>query len=162
MSPDARRSLSILAGLVLFLGSLVLVVTAVLDWRATGQDIVTAESRENLPPAADPARYLIAGSSRAEATADLQGRLSEAARDAGIGLPGSVRFGQENPDNPLQITIDVTAEGDIEGLARFLHALESRLPALIVTRARLIAGDTDSQLRLEVRIEARRAPGGGS
>lgn len=162
MSPDARRALSILGGLVLFLGSIVLLVSATLDWRATGRDIAVAESRENLPPAADPARYLIAGASRAEATADLQGRLSEAARDAGIGLPGSVRFGQEDPDNPLQITIDVSADGDIEGLARFLHALESRLPALIVTRARLVTGDADAQLRLEIRIEARRAPGGGS
>lgn len=162
MSPDARRALSILAGLVLFLGSVVLLVSATLDWRATGRDIAVAESRENLPPAADPARYLISGASRAEATADLQGRLSEAARDAGIGLPGSVRFGQEDPDNPLQITIDVSADGDIEGLARFLHALESRLPALIVTRARLVTGDADTQLRLEIRIEARRAPGGGS
>lgn len=160
MTPAARRLVALAAGAVLFFGSLGVLVLTALDWRALGQDITLAERRDSLPPAADPARYLITGASRAEATADLQGRLSEAAREAGIGAPGSVRFSAEDSDDPLKITIDVTAEGGMDGLARFLHALESRLPALIVSRARLVPGNEDGQLRLEIRIEARRAPGG--
>tara|TARA_R110002072_G_scaffold94046_2_gene208179 strand:+ start:2856 stop:3341 length:486 start_codon:yes stop_codon:yes gene_type:complete len=161
MNASTQRALALAAGLVLLTGSIILLALSTMNWTGLTADLEVARAQEGRPPAADPARYLVAGTSRAEATADLQARLSDAASAAGIEL-SSFRFAPADENSPLHLTVDVEAQGDMIGLGRFLHQVESSLPALIISRTRIAPGSADDRLRLEVRIEAQRSPRGDS
>ena len=86
MNASTQRALALAAGLVLLTGSIILLALSTMNWTGLTADLEMARAQEGRPPAADPARYLVAGTSRAEATADLQARLSDAASAAGIEL----------------------------------------------------------------------------
>lgn len=159
MNPDIQKILALGLGAATLIVSIVLTVIAVGNWSSTNDQIAMAEANSGLPPAADPARYLISGSSRAESSADLQDRLDGAATDAGLDV-SSIRIAPVVDANPLHMTVDVAASGGMREIAIFLHAVESSLPALIVSSTRISPTDTEDMLQLEVRIEAQRSPGG--
>jgi len=159
MNPDIQKILSLGLGAATLIVSIVLVVMAIGNWTSTNNQIAVAEANSGLPPAADPARYLVTGSSRAESSADLQDRLEGAATDAGLDV-SSIRIAPVVDANPLHMTVDVAASGGMREIAIFLHAVESSLPALIVSRTRISPTDAEDRLQLEVRIEAQRSPGG--
>jgi len=158
MNAEARRTLALASGSIILIASLVMLVMSALNWFSVNERISVAEANSGLPPAADPARYLVTGSSRAESSADLQARLENAAAEAGIEL-ASVRIAPEDAANPLHMTVDLQTTGTMVELATFLHAVESRLPALIVSRTRILPNGDDGSLRLIARIEAQRTPG---
>ncbi|MCW5724708.1 MAG: hypothetical protein KIS81_07095 [Maricaulaceae bacterium] len=158
MSPEARRIVALAAAVAVLALAAIAAASAGAGWTRLNAAIASAEGRTGSAPEADPARYLAAGDSRAEASAGLQERLGGAARAAGASL-ARVRIGAEERTDPSRITLEVEAEGDLGELARFIHAVEAAPPALAVTQMRLsAAGESGDRLRLTARIEARRRP----
>ncbi|MEN0653527.1 MULTISPECIES: GspMb/PilO family protein [Hyphobacterium] len=158
MTEDSRRALSLASLLVLVIAVIALTAWSVSGWVSTQDRIAVAERDAELPPAADPQRYLLTAASRAQARADLQTRLNEMARQNGVTLS---RFDTEpaNPDDALRMLSEVEVSGSIGEISAFLHAVESTTPALIVTEAGLRPARTEGQLRLTASIEARLSPG---
>lgn len=161
MTPDIRRLVSLLAiGLILILSLTGFAVTLT-GWLDVQSDIEQAISDQEVPPAADPARYLSPGESHAVAGSNLQTRLNEAARGAGL-TTGRVNISPVDTADPLAVVVDFQAEGEMDNLARLLHRIEASLPALIVEEVRLTPIRDSSRLQLTATIRARREPGGGS
>jgi len=157
MNPDIQKIIALVTGALVLLGSILLVIMAIGHWSTMNDEIAVAEVNSTLPPAADPARYLVSGSSRAESSADLQARLNGIATDAGLDV-SRIRIAPQDTSNPLHMTVDVEADGEMAQIATFLHAIEASLPALIISRTRITPTDTDGMLQLEVRVEAQRSP----
>ncbi len=161
MTPDIRRLVSLIAiGLVLVI-SLTGFGVSLTGWMGVRSDIDQALADQDVPPAADPARYLSPGESHAVAGSNLQTRLNEAARNAGL-TTGRVNISPVNAADPLAVVVDFQAEGEMDNLARLLHSMEASLPALIVEEVRLTPVRNSSRLQLTATIRARREPGGGS
>jgi len=158
MTEDNRRALSLVALLVLVAGVIALTAWSVTQWVDTGNRITIAERDAELPPAADPARYLLTAASRAQARADLQTRLNEMARVNGVTLSRFDTAPAADTDT-LLMTSEVEVSGSIGEIAAFLHAVESTVPALIVTEAALRPAREEGELRLTASIEARLSPG---
>lgn len=158
MTEDNRRALSLAGLLLLVVGVIALTAWSVTGWISTQNRIAAAERDAELPPAADPARYLLTAASRAQARADLQTRLNEMARTNGVTLS---RFDTDpaSDTDALLMTSEVEVSGGIGEIAAFLHAVESTVPALIVTEASLRPGRTEGELRMTASIEARLSPG---
>lgn len=158
MTEDNRRALSLAALLLLVIGVIALTAWSATSWISTGNRITVAERDAELPPAADPARYLLTAASRAQARADLQTRLNEMARVNGVTLS---RFDTEPAadTDALLMSSEVEVSGSIGEIAAFLHSVESTTPALIVTEAALRPARDEGQLRLTASIEARLSPG---
>lgn len=161
MTPDIRRLVSLIAiGLVLVI-SLIGFGVSLTGWMDVQSDIAQALADQDVPPAADPARYLSPGESHAVAGSNLQTRLNEAARNADL-TTGRVNISPVNSADPLAVVVDFQAEGEMDNLARLLHSMEASLPALIVEEVRLTPVRNSSRLQLTATIRARREPGGGS
>lgn len=158
MTEDNRRALSLAGLLLLVVGVIALTTWSVTGWISTQNRIAAAERDAELPPAADPQRYLLTAASRAQARADLQTRLNEMARVNGVTLS---RFDTEpaSDTDALLMTSEVEVSGGIGEIAAFLHAVESTVPALIVTEASLRPARTEGELRMTASIEARLSPG---
>lgn len=158
MSEDTRRLISLTVLGVLVVAVVALSVMAAGHWADLQSRIAVAENRADLPPAADPQRYLIHAGSRGVATADLQSRVTEAARVAGVTMDRRLPQPADQND-ALRLIIDVEASGTIGEISAFLHSVESTTPALIVTEASLRPMREAGELRLTATIEARLSPG---
>jgi len=161
MTPEIRRLVSLIAtALVLFI-ALVGFAVVLTGWFGIQSSITQAEADQAVPPAADPARYLSPGESHAVAGSNLQTRLNNAARDAGL-TTGRVNIAPVDNNDPLAVIVEFQAEGEMEDLARLLHSIESGLPALIVEDVNLTPIRRSGRLQLVATIHARREPGSGS
>lgn len=158
MSEDTRRmiSLSLLGVLIV----LVLAATsiAIADWFAIQSRIAAAEASAELPPAADPQRYLLHAGSRGEASATLQSRINEVARASSVTVSRSRPIPADERD-ALRMAYEVEVSGTIGNIAAFLHAIESNIPALVISNAEMRPARDAPTLRLTVTIEARLSPG---
>lgn len=159
MSPATRRLVSVLACAALVAVAILSAVSTSAAWLDTGAALEEAGERAISAPVADPARFLAAGGTRAEASAALQDRLAVAARAAGASLT-RVRFGAEDAGDPIRIILEIEAEGGLGELAHFIHAVEAEPPALGVTRMRLATAGDDGRLLLTAQVEARWYPQG--
>lgn len=157
MTPATRRLVSVSACAGLVAVTILSAVGASGAWMETRTALERTESRALTAPASDPSRFLAAGATRAEASAELQDRLAMAARTAGASLT-RVRFGEQDSDDPIRIILEIEAEGGLGQIARFIHAVEAEPPALGVTRMRLASASDNGRLVLTAQVEARRYP----
>jgi hypothetical protein len=161
MTPRIRRLLSVASAIAIPLLLLIAFTATFIGWMGVGNDIRQAEAERAVPIAADPARYLTPGDNRAVASSNLQTRLNQAARNAGLST-SRVQILPEQAGDPLEMTLEFQAEGDMAELTRLLHALESELPALIVVSVRFAPIRNSDDLQLTATVQARREPGGGA
>ncbi|GJL97570.1 MAG: hypothetical protein DHS20C06_13870 [Hyphobacterium sp.] len=161
MTPQIRRLLSVAAAIAIPLLLLIAFTLSLVGWMNVEAAIRQAETERAVPLAADPARYLTPGDNHAVASSNLQTRLNETARNAGLST-SRVQILPEQTADPLEMTLEFQAEGDMADLTRLLHALEADLPALIVVAVRLAPIRNSDDLQLTATIQARREPGGGS
>lgn len=158
MNAGTRRMIGLAALALFFAATIALTAWSAASWIGMGRRIEMAEARAELPPAADPARYLLIAPSRAEASGDLQERLNEAASAAGLTL-SRVTIAPVDTSDTGRMAAEIETSGSMGELAAFLHAVESSLPALIVPEASLRPIREAEVLRLNARIEARLSPG---
>ena len=161
MNEQARRTVSLVAIAAIIVVAAYLCGASVGQWFALNARIETAEAQAELPPAADPQRYLLNASSWSEATANLQTRLNEAARLAGINL-SRTNIESATDADPLAMAAEIEASGTMSEIAAFLHTVESATPALIVETASLRPIRDSDRLRLTARVRARLTPGADS
>ncbi|HAQ35278.1 MAG: hypothetical protein CMF74_15240 [Maricaulis sp.] len=161
MNEQSRRTISLAAIAAIIVVSAYLCGVSAGQWLGLNARIEAAESRADLPPAADPQRYLLVADNRSTATADLQTRLNDGARVAGMTL-SRTNFEAASDDDPLTVFADIEASGTLVEISAFLHMVESTTPALIVETASLRPLRDSDRLRLTARIRARLSPGARS
>jgi len=161
MTPDIRRMVSLVATGVFLLIAIIGFAIVLTGWFGVQSGIAQAEADQAVPPAADPARYLSPGESHAVAGSNLQTRLNEAARTAGL-TTGRVNITPVDNADPLAVIVEFQAEGEMADLAQLLHSIEATLPALIIEDVTLAPIRRSSRLQLSATIHARREPGGGT
>jgi len=161
MTPDIRRMVSLVATGVFLLIAIIGFAIVLTGWFGVQSGIAQAEADQAVPPAADPARYLSPGESHAVAGSNLQTRLNEAARTAGL-TTGRVNITPVDNADPLAVIVEFQAEGEMADLAQLLHSIEATLPALIIEDVTLAPIRRSSRLQLTATIHARREPGGGT
>lgn len=161
MTPRIRRLVSIAAAIAIPVLLLIAFIAAFVAWMNVDAAIRQAETERAVPLAADPARYLTPGDNHAVASSNLQTRLNQAARNAGLST-SRVQILPEQAADPLEMTLEFQAEGAMADLTRLLHALEADLPALIVVAVRLTPIRDSDNLQLTATVKARREPGGGA
>lgn len=158
MRDGVRKWISFAALFVGVLVATVFLASSVSNWLIVQAQIEQAIAEQSVPPAADPARYLIPGENGAVASSNLQTMLNDAARRAGATTSRS-QLDQGVGNNPLMMALNFEAEGEMEDLAALLHTLESGVPAIIVEEARLSPIRNSSRLQLRARLIAHREPG---
>jgi Type II secretion system (T2SS), protein M subtype b len=161
MNPQVRRLVSVAAAILIPLVLLIAFAASFMAWMDVETGIRQAEAERAVPLAADPARYLTPGDNRAVASSNLQTRLNQAARNAGLST-SRIQILPEQTGDPLEMTLEFQAEGDMAALTSLLHALEAELPALIVVSVRLAPIRNSENLQLTATVQARREPGSSS
>lgn len=161
MNPDLRRSVLIgLAGVIVLTAFLAFALV-LQGWLHMRAEIERAALEQSVPPAADPARYLTPGENLAVASSNLQSRLNQAARAAGL-TASRVQIMPQDASDPLALRLEFQAQGSLDDLSQLLHTLESGLPALIVENVQLTRIRQTDDLLLTATIQARREPGADS
>lgn len=82
-------------------------------------------------------RLLLTAGSEAQAVAQLQDRLKAIALDAGVDLLGVQVLPAVETAQLSRLTLRLRGTADIAAASRFLHAVESGAPALLVENLRL-------------------------
>lgn len=111
------------------------------------------------------APYLLAGSNRALAAADLQRRLQESAERSNVTIL-SLRVGNPGPDGPLErISVEARLRAGIGELRDLLYQIETSKPYLFVDdfsinvrQSRRIRRGTVSGLEISLTLFGLRAP----
>lgn len=158
MNEQTRRLTSLTVLGVLMIAVLAFTAISVTNWLAIQSQIETAEARAELPPAADPQRYLLQAESHGVAGANFQSRLRDAAQTAGLTINRQRTLPAEDASD-LRVVVELEASGEISEIAVFLHSVESTTPALIVATASFRPERSGSALRMTARIEGRLNPG---
>jgi 3,4-dihydroxy-2-butanone 4-phosphate synthase len=161
MTPELRRILSLAGAALVLLAAITAFAITLAGWTGVQDETRTAIAEQAIPPAADPARYLSPGESHAVAGSNLQTRLNEAAREAGL-TTGRVNIAPVDTNDPLAVLVEFQAEGEMADLARLLHSIETSLPALIIEDVQLTPVRRSDRLQMTATVRARREPGGRS
>lgn len=169
------KVLSPIAALAILLAALLLIVTVTLV-PLLGGDAETEGAREAirryeaiaagrdslrqalaaLPPAPGEAAGRLPQTTDALALAELQGRLSALAAQAGLAVTAAEALPAEEGADPACVQLSLDLSGSLAGLQTLLHRVESGQPVMAVTRLDLSARP-DHGLSARVTIAAWRS-----
>ena len=111
-----------------------------------------SERRDASPNESGPLRFLIPGSTATLAAAALQKRVESSVRRSGGRLTSTRVLRAEKDHGFVRIAIAVRLAIDTPGLQEALHALESRLPLLVVDELAVIARGGPGPVSLDVQL----------
>lgn len=110
-----------------------------------------------LPPAPAESAGRLPQTTDALALAELQGRLSAWAVEAGVAVSTAEALPAEEGEDPTRIQLTLDLAGSLAGIQTLLHRIESGQPVMAVTRLDM-AARPDRSLSAHLTIAAWRSP----